>query len=377
MKHDPVDLLPVLYEAPTDPEQWHVFLNDLRQQTHAGVACLLGRDEKAENLTLVVQSGANPEAQQQYEAYYYTIDPFYIYAEKRGFNRPGSIAPAQAYISDPELRRTEFCNDFMLKFDMFNECFSLFGKGGRSLSNLSLIRSPRDQAFGEPELRVLRFLAPHIQRAIELNERFAQLRSESDARQAALNRIGLGVIFLDAKGRVLGSNEAASSLLERQQGITVSKGRLQAEFPEDDRKLKASIWQSCQTGAGRAGGPGAALLISCRPPARPLQVVVGPACSRVAGLPACPSAVVFVSDLSARIRPGHELLKALYGLTPAESRIALLLLDGKSNEEISALLRVSRNTLKTQIRSIFDKTSVRRQSQLVRLLMSLPVEPRR
>ena len=164
MKHDPVDLLPVLYEAPTDPEQWHVFLEDLRGQIKAGVACLLGRDEKAENLTLVVQSGADPEAQQQYEAYYYTIDAFYAYAEQRGFNRPGCIVPAQAFVSDSELRRTEFCNDFMLKFGMFNQCFALFGKGERAQSNLSLIRSAREQPFGEPELRVLRFLAQHIHR---------------------------------------------------------------------------------------------------------------------------------------------------------------------------------------------------------------------
>jgi DNA-binding CsgD family transcriptional regulator/PAS domain-containing protein len=377
MNNDPVDLLPVLYEAPTDHEQWQVFLEGLKQQMRARVACLLGRDEKAENLTLVVQAGADPEAQWQYEAYYHTIDTFYAYAEKRGFNRPGSVAPAQAFVSDSELLRTEFCNDFMLKFGMFNQCFALFGKNGRALANLSLIRGRRDGAYREQDMRLLRFLAPHMQREMQLNERFAQLQSESEARQAALNRIGMGVIFLDATGRVMGSNEAAARMLERRQGIRLSKGLLQAEFPEEERKLQRAIWQTCQTGAGRADGPGASLLISRRSPARPLQVVVGPACSRIAGLPSCPCAVIFVSDLSAPIRPQLDLLKALYGLTPAEARIALLLLDGKSNEQITVLLRITRNTLKTQTRSIFDKTGVRRQSQLIRLLMSLPIEPRR
>lgn len=372
MKNHPGDLLPLLYEATADREQWQQFLDRLSEQTRARVACLLGRDETGKSLSLVVQSGADPEGQRQYESYYYAIDEFFAYAQRRGFNYPGSIVPSQAFVSDRELLKTEYCNDFLLKFGMFHECFALFGENGVARATLSLIRGPRDQAFQETELRTLRFLAPHVQRAIQLTERFARLQMESNARQVALDQVGLGVLFLDASGKILGVNEAASRLLERQEGVSVSKGRLKAESPTEDRSLQMAICQSCRTGAGRVGGAGAGLLISRRLPAKPLQLVVSPACTGIAALPSCPTAVVFMDDLSATVRPRHELLKALYGLTPAESRVAFLLLDGKSGEEITVLLGISKNTLKTQVQSIYDKTNVRRQSQLVRLLARLP-----
>ena len=69
-------------------------------------------------------------------------------------------------------------------------------------------------------------------------------------------------------------------------------------------------------------------------------------------------------------------LSGLFRLTSAESRVALLLGDGKSLSEIAQLLGVSRNTLKTQVAGIYSKTGTSRQSQLVRLLALFPQSDR-
>jgi DNA-binding CsgD family transcriptional regulator len=84
------------------------------------------------------------------------------------------------------------------------------------------------------------------------------------------------------------------------------------------------------------------------------------------------AAVGFAIDPAQRIRPRNEILYSMFRLTPAECRLALLLADGKSLTEISQDLGVSRNTLKTQVASIYSKTSTARQSQLVRLLSQFP-----
>ncbi len=372
MKPSPVKLLPVLYEATADTKQWPVFLRMLSEQMEANVSTLISRGEDMQ-LRNVVQFGADPEAQRVYESYYWTIDAYLAYAQQRGFNHPGTIASSQAFVSDKELLTTEYCNDFLLKYGMFHHCFSLFGKDGVALANLAMMRSIDKQPFGEPALRILRFMAPHIQQAIRLHEHFTQLRMESEAKAAALDQLALGVVFLDATGRILGANDAASAILAKSDGLSTSKNRLRASWQSADRALQAAIFQSCQTGAARGATAGGALLISRRHPAKPLQVVIGPACASMTGLPSCPAAVVFIHDLSARVRPVFEILKALYGLTPAETRVACLLLDGKSTDEISEILGTSRNTLKTQLQSIFGKTGVCRQSELMRVLMYLPI----
>lgn len=361
----------MLYEATADREQWPAFLKGLSAQTDARVAALISRSEKGE-LGFVIQTGADPEAERLYQSYYFGIDVFLTLSEQRGFSFPGAVFPAQAYVSDQELAATEYGNDFLLKYEIPRHCFALFGKNGVALSNLSLMRSSREQPFTEPELRVLRFLAPHVQQAIRLDERFTRLRLESEAKSAALDRLGLGVVFLDAKGKILGINEPGMAILAKADGLSNCQGRLKASWPAEDGTLQAAIFRSGQTGAARGADTGGALLISRHQPAKPLQVVVGPACASMAHLSSCPAVVVFIHDLSARIRPRSEVLKTLYGLTPAEARVACLFLDGKSTKEIADILGTSKNTLKTQLQSIFGKTGVRRQSELLRMLMYLP-----
>lgn len=374
MSADPYELLPVLYEATTDKEQWPVFLKRLSEQVNAPVATLISRDEN-QRLRFLAQVGADPEAEKVFRSYFWSIDAFLHLSEQRGFGYPGAVFPSQAYVTDQELKATEYGNDFLLKFDMFRQCFSLFGKQGMALSNLAIIRSIREEPFAEREVRVLRILAPHVQQALRLDERFTQLRLESEAKSSVLDQLSLGVVFLDAKGRIIGGNEAAVAVIAKGDGLSSCKGRLRASWPSEDRALQAAIFQSCETGTARAiGGAGGALLISRNQSAKPLQVVVGPSCASMTALSSCPAAVVFIHDLSARIRPRFELLKALYGLTPAEARVTCLLLDGKSSREITEILGTSKNTLKTQMQSIFGKTGVRRQSELIRALMHLPVE---
>jgi DNA-binding CsgD family transcriptional regulator len=56
-------------------------------------------------------------------------------------------------------------------------------------------------------------------------------------------------------------------------------------------------------------------------------------------------------------------------MTPAECRVALLLSDGRAPREIAEMVGVSFNTVRSQIKSIFAKTNVKRQGELIRLLL--------
>jgi DNA-binding CsgD family transcriptional regulator len=85
------------------------------------------------------------------------------------------------------------------------------------------------------------------------------------------------------------------------------------------------------------------------------------------------AAIVFVNDPEQRPRPPQEVLNSLFGLTPAESRVALLLTDGHSVRRIAEMIGVKNSTLKSQLSSIYRKTSTSRQSELMRLMMQFAV----
>jgi DNA-binding CsgD family transcriptional regulator len=63
-------------------------------------------------------------------------------------------------------------------------------------------------------------------------------------------------------------------------------------------------------------------------------------------------------------------LAKLFGLTPAEAAFAVLLGDGLTLDEAAAEQSIARNTARAHLRSIFAKTGVSRQTQLVRLIVT-------
>ena len=89
------------------------------------------------------------------------------------------------------------------------------------------------------------------------------------------------------------------------------------------------------------------------------------------------TAILLVTDPE-QARPaadGH--LRALYGLTRAEARIAQALLDADRLADVAENLGVTLSTVRTHLQRAFEKTDTRRQSELIRLLLAhrLPADP--
>lgn len=67
-----------------------------------------------------------------------------------------------------------------------------------------------------------------------------------------------------------------------------------------------------------------------------------------------------------------HLLTSVFALTPAECRVASLLIAGYSIKEIAQKNQVKPDTVKKRMQAIYEKTATHRQSDLVRLLLNLP-----
>jgi DNA-binding CsgD family transcriptional regulator len=61
----------------------------------------------------------------------------------------------------------------------------------------------------------------------------------------------------------------------------------------------------------------------------------------------------------------------VFGLTPAEARLAATIANGSSIEDAAQILNVSNDTVRHQLKAVFHKTDTHRQSQLVALLARL------
>jgi DNA-binding CsgD family transcriptional regulator len=75
-----------------------------------------------------------------------------------------------------------------------------------------------------------------------------------------------------------------------------------------------------------------------------------------------------------RVDGGHAdltLLQQALDLSPAEAEIAMLVAQGLSRDEIARRRWVSSETIATQIKAIFRKSDLRRQTQLAALVARL------
>ena len=84
-----------------------------------------------------------------------------------------------------------------------------------------------------------------------------------------------------------------------------------------------------------------------------------------------PAAVMLVTRAEQRI-PKDTWLQTLYGLTKAESKLAVLIAAGMDGPEAAGKLGLTAETVRTRLKTVFIKTNTRRQSDLARLLASLP-----
>ncbi len=81
---------------------------------------------------------------------------------------------------------------------------------------------------------------------------------------------------------------------------------------------------------------------------------------------------MFITDPDQKAPARADTLRTLFRLTPAEVKLATVLLEGKSLSEAANLNQVGRETVRSQLKSIFIKTGTRRQSELIGLLLKVP-----
>jgi DNA-binding CsgD family transcriptional regulator len=86
----------------------------------------------------------------------------------------------------------------------------------------------------------------------------------------------------------------------------------------------------------------------------------------------CQAILVFVDLDSQSSSSDGAVLRRCFGLSAAEVKLALGLANGKSLEELAEGLAITKDTARHQLKSVFLKLDVHRQSELVALLAKLP-----
>jgi DNA-binding NarL/FixJ family response regulator len=182
----------------------------------------------------------------------------------------------------------------------------------------------------------------------------------------AFDRFLVGVVIVDETGAVRVMNKEAQRILAENDGLSVSEGILKGDASKQNSKLYSAVGKAFEEEALdeivsfpriSGGRPYLVLIPGQRfsPEERPEAVVL------------------LVIDTEQRAKVSGDTLVRLYNLTPSETRVALMLIDGKRLDQIAEELEVAQTTVVFHLKNLFRKTDTNRQADLVRVLLSVPL----
>ena len=187
----------------------------------------------------------------------------------------------------------------------------------------------------------------------------------------------VALICLDHKGAVVESNDRGRDVLLADGGLREQNGRLAAHRFQD-----AEAFEDLLTAAlsGTDDPPRASVaVLGAWPDQRPLTAWVNP----VEGSADCNhriAALVVVVDPWQAIPVNPEQIARSLGLTPAESRVAAALAEGKTVADIARATNRKPESVRQLVKQALSKTWCSRQAELVRVVLStsrLPIQCRR
>ena len=319
-------------------------------------------------------------------------DPYMQVAHQRGLVREGMVVDGSELVSEKELLATRFYRELWEPIQLAKVCSGVVFDGTDACklpTVLSVFGGLADEPFGPPQFELIKYLLPHLSRALGVMFHLRESQLRETASLATLERMAAGVVLLDRRARLHFANSAA----RRQFGNTglwnllaLGDGGEKLALASPMHLLNGDLQRAIAVALDPLSQPMpdhfSEALVLLDPVGKPCCVVHVASLGHdtadrqfVGDAGGGARAIVFLYDLAAASAVPPRLLARLFGLTPAESRAALQLLQGGGVDAMSARLGVAANTLKSQLKSVYGKTGTHRQADLLKLMLSLAAAP--
>jgi DNA-binding CsgD family transcriptional regulator len=349
------NLIEDIYDAALEPERWNDVVVGIKDFVGGRACGIISKDS-------VSKMG---------ETHYYCgVDPHYIKLYSDGYSKFDPLSrlpPLGQVVSIPDLvSYDDYCRG-----PFYQEW--LRPQGCADVANVLLEKSNcpvlltflvGDNVMGGDMRRRIAQVAPHAQRAIMINKTIEHKKSQTATFADTLDGLSAGVFLVDAQCRIVHVNVAGRELLDEDDVLRSIGGQLVPRDRQANHGLREAI-TNVRTGTeadsaafsltAHDGGQYVAYVL-------PLKSVV-----RDASKGSKAVATVFVRKVELDGGSYGGLVARAYGLTPAELRVLLAIVEVGGVPETSERLGVAETTVKTHLYRVFSKTGASRQADLVKL----------
>lgn len=358
-------LLGELYDAAMDDHSWSRYLKRLQQLFKANYVTLILRipQDSDKGLMLVI-GDIEGQGSISYITYPGSETPF--------VNCPlNQVFTVTDLMSLDSWRSSDYYQHYCKKQNVFHVMGVDIAPPSGGVFRFRVTRAQSQPAFSTADRALCSMLIPHMNRALHIHSMLGHRDSLSALYAQAMGRLSIATLILDSSGHLLESNQLARDMLAEGDGLKMLGGRVEASYPGDNKRLYKSI-----RSAASASTEGRVALAEALSIARPsgqvsLGIVVEPVPQQSWDEgESKPAVVVYCRDAVGQSLLSTSITRQVFGFTPSETALAMELANGLSLEEAAASLGIRRNTARAHLRAIFSKTGVRRQTELVRLVLN-------
>ncbi len=366
-----LSLLDALYESGVDITAWSRFIEGLSDEL-GGAAITVASE---------FDEWQNPP-----ESYWVRLDASYAASHQRHLDAglpwgnlsdprlAGRFVRSSTLFPDAQLAKTVFYREWMKPQGL--ACEGPLSHAApiserRQGWLLCIYRLEGARAFESDDIALCDLLSPHLVTSSVVFDCFSRLRRKRVALSEVVDRFSLGILLLDAKGRLLIANLAARRIVEANDGLSLRDGVLRLDGAEADSELRQILQDAIAWRGKDSLGAGGELWVERPSGRRPYLANIVPM------NPAEPNsalgddvAVVLLTVPDADQSVAADRIRRLYKLTGAEAELIRLMAEGFTLEEISRERGVTISTTRTHLKHVFSKTGTARQSELVAKVLS-------
>jgi len=372
-------IVPEIYEATVNPAHWDYVVTMIAKLTRAKSACLYYKNKDMEIASTIAQYGLSDDQSANLGDQCEKLDAMFCAGEPANSDEPSC---SQFHPGDNDILRpdSELYQGWMKSNGFYYVAGAQFVNNDSQKAGIAILRNRSSGAWDDGQIRVIDEILPHLCRAFNIHSEFTYLRLKQDALLKGLDRLVIGLILYDRQAKPVYINPTAEAIIEAHPGLYLDDGDLILTNTEDEKNLRKTIIDSAEIDPDDSWKQSVAIGVTHPDVPAPLPLLVTPMHAHMITSDLDyegAKVAVFISDPNLQQPISVENLVSVYSLTPSEAQVAISLSNGHSIEEIANNSHHSTHTIRSQLKSVFRKTGVSRQSELIKMLLTGPFAQRR
>lgn len=352
-------LLGDLYGGLLEPDRFRSFIKGLGDATGCHLGTFLRQDMANPSASALHFVGVDAATVMRYESEFAGEN---IWMERtRPLLKRGVTLFSEDHVPTSDLERTRYYNDYLRGIDTAYSVGICADMRAQRCTMLTLTKSKKSGGFDTADRNLLVRITPHFVNVQSMLVELDHLRLQIEL----ANRRKRAIFLLDASFRWIGGNETADWMVSSGWWRGNIGARIDAKNP-----ISRAAWKAAQKQL-EAGHP----VSQAIPIYDTNSLLIGFATAHAygsAGGEDMPCYALFARTMqTANDDDVAEQLRGIYRLTTGEVTLIAALRRHGELAEAANTLNVSKGTARTRLQSIFEKTGIHRQSDLIRMLDTL------